>query len=222
MSDVRQTSAMQIIAAAIVDGNCATLLDIGCGSGGLKPRIEKLGVRWTGVDPAVIESTPDMHSAGAEALPYEAGAFDTALFLNSLHHIPIDQMSQALHEALRVLAPDRGPVIVIEPAVEGDLSDMLRRVDDETIVRTAAQSALRVLVKEGHAKIKDAYDYIRNERYAGFDDFVSRIAAADALRAEALDRNRELLAADFHRLARQDKRGYVLRQPMRVTLLVLP
>lgn len=222
MSDIRQTSAMRIIATALAEGNCATLLDIGCGSGALKPHIEKLGVRWTGVDPAVVNPTPDMHAASAEALPFRTGAFDAVLFLNSLHHIPIDEMSEALIEALRVLAPNRCPVIVIEPAVEGALSEMLCRVDDETIVRTAAQSALTALVDEGHAKRTDAYAYIRNERYGGFDDFTSRIAAADPSRKEALAQHGDLLSEDFRRLATQDERGYVLRQPMRVTLLTHP
>ena len=219
MSDVRQTSAMQTIARALTDGNCATLLDVGCGTGGLKPHLEKLGVRWTGVDPAVTSPAPDAHAAGAEALPFEAGTFDAVLFLNSLHHVPMDRMAQALNEALRVLSPGRGPIIVIEPAVEGDLSEMLRHVDDETVVRTAAQTALMNLVQKGHANEADAYDYIRNERYSGFEDFVSRIAAADGSRVEALTRNRELLTQDFRRLSAQDDRGYVLRQPMRVRLL---
>ncbi len=219
MSEGRQTSALQIISHALADGNCATLLDVGCGTGALKPHIEKLGVRWTGLDPAITSPGPDMHAAGAEALPFEAGAFDAVLFLNSLHHIPIDQMAQALNEALRVLAHGSSPIIVIEPTVEGDLSEMLRHVDDETIVRTAAQSALEKLVQEGHANETNAYDYIRNERYSGFDDFVSHIAAADGSRIEALTRNRELLEQDFRRLSAQDDRGYVLRQPMRVRLL---
>ncbi|WP_185805212.1 class I SAM-dependent methyltransferase [Pontivivens nitratireducens] len=222
MSEVRQTSAMQIISKALADGNCATLLDVGCGTGGLKPHMEKLGVRWTGVDPAITSPVPGAHAAGAEALPFETGTFDAVLFLNSLHHVPIDQMAQALDEALRVLAPGRGPIIVIEPAVEGDLSEMLRHVDDEAIVRTAAQTALKKLLQEGRAKETDAYDYIRNERYSGFDDFVSRIAAADDSRIEALTRNRELLTQDFRRLSAQDDRGYVLRQSMRVRLLTHP
>lgn len=222
MSDLRQTSAMQIIATAVADGNCENLLDIGCGSGGLKPHIEKLGIRWTGVDPAVADPTPDLQTAPAESLPFASGAFDSVLFLNSLHHVAIDQMPQALRESLRVLAPGRGPVIVIEPAVDGDLSEMLRHVDDETTVRAAAQSALEAIVEEGAAQKADACDYVRNERYGGIDDFVSRISAAYPSRTVAMAQNRPLLEKEFDRLARRDARGYVLRQPMRVTLLTLP
>ncbi|MET4101198.1 SAM-dependent methyltransferase [Roseovarius sp. MBR-78] len=221
MSDLRQTSAMQIIATALADGNCENLLDIGCGSGGLKPHIEKLGIRWTGVDPAVAESTPDLETARAESLPFASGAFDSVLFLNSLHHVAIDEMPQALRESLRVLAPGRGPVIVIEPAVDGELSEILRHVDDETTVRAAAQSALEAIVEEGGAQKVDAYEYVRNERYVGIDDFVSRIAAADPSRKDAMAQNRPWLEKQFYRLSRRGACGYILRQPMRVTLLTL-
>ena len=222
MSDVRQTSAMQVIATTLADGNCATLLDVGCGSGVLKPHIEKLGVRWTGVDPDVTDEAPKISAAGAEDLPFASGQFDSVLFLNSLHHVPVEQMSQALRESLRVLAPGRGPVIVIEPAVEGDLSELLRHVDDETSVRRAAQSALSLVIQQGLARASDAYDYIRNERYDGFNDFATRLAQADSWRTKALTQNRELLLKDFNRLATHTERGFILRQPMKVTILMLP
>ncbi|MGO4917131.1 class I SAM-dependent methyltransferase [Pseudogemmobacter sp. W21_MBD1_M6] len=88
MSPKQPTTALHVIARALDAGARATLLDVGCGAGGLKRHIEKLGVIWTGVDPAVPGAGSDIHRAGAEALPFDAGAFDSVLFLNSLHHVP--------------------------------------------------------------------------------------------------------------------------------------
>ncbi len=41
--------------------------------------------------------------AGAQNVPFPDDAFDLALMLKSLHHVPIDLMDQALEEVARVL-----------------------------------------------------------------------------------------------------------------------
>ncbi|MGO4917132.1 hypothetical protein [Pseudogemmobacter sp. W21_MBD1_M6] len=122
-------------------------------------------------------------------------------------------------EALRVLAPSKGPVIVIEPDISGDLSEALRRVDDETQIRTNAQAALEDIVTSGRATRQAAHSYMRHERYQDFDDFTARLSAADASRAASIRRHRAALEDDFHRLATSDDRGFVLCQPMNVCLL---
>ena len=221
MTDQRTTTAMEVINTALERGNCRSLIDIGCGSGGLKSAIEALGVCWTGVDPAPNEGA-GITQAGAEALPFDDNAFDAVLFLNSLHHIPIDLMPRALKEALRVLAPGAGPVIVIEPKTDGDLSEVLRRFDDETVVRTAAQGALADVVDGGHASLLDAFEYVRSERYENFQNFADRLCTADASRAEAFRINGKEISDAFHRTASLDNRGYVLRQPMRACCLGHP
>jgi SAM-dependent methyltransferase len=219
MRPEQPTTALTVIARALHDGACTTLLDVGCGAGGLKRHIEKLGVIWTGVDPAAPDGGTDIHRAGAEALPFDAGVFDAVLFLNSLHHVPPPLMGAALGEALRVLAPSKGPVIVIEPDVSGDLSEALRRVDDETQIRTDAQAALEEIVSHGRATRQAAFSYLRHERYQDFDDFTARLSAADASRAASIRTYRAALKDDFHRLATRDDRGFTLCQPMRVSLL---
>ncbi len=221
MSHKQPTTALHVIARALDAGACATLLDVGCGAGGLKRHIEKLGVIWTGVDPAAPGGGTDIHRAGAEVLPFEAGVFDAVLFLNSLHHVPPPLMGAALGEALRVMAPSKGPVIVIEPDISGDLSETLRRVDDETQIRTDAQAALEDIVTSGRATRQAAYSYLRHERYQSFDDFTARLSAADASRAANIRRHRAALEDDFHRLSTRDDRGFVLCQPMNVCLLRL-
>lgn len=219
----RQTSAMKVISAALSDGGCKSLLDIGCGGGGLKPHIERLSVKWTGVDPAAPTGSDDIYCAGAEALPFGDQSFDAVIFLNSLHHVPTGLMPLALKEAMRVLAPRFGPLIVIEPGIEGELSEVLRRIDDETKIRGEAQVALADMVRKGLAREQDAFRYVRNERYADFADFTTRLSAADPSREAAIHSERKALAKDFHRLAgKQDDGSYILRQPMLVSLLGHP
>ncbi|MEB8386634.1 class I SAM-dependent methyltransferase [Rhodobacteraceae bacterium KMM 6894] len=219
MSIEQPATALDVIARALNDGACATLLDVGCGAGRLKRHVENLGVIWTGVDPAAPVAGSDIHRAGAEALPFDAGAFDAVLFLNSLHHVPTPLMDAALCEALRVLARSKGPVIVIEPDIDGALSEALRRVDDETQIRTAAQAALGHIVATGRATRQAAYSYMRHERYQDFADFTARLSAADATRAASIRRHRAALEDDFHRLATRDDNGLTLCQPMNVCLL---
>jgi SAM-dependent methyltransferase len=59
-------------------------------------------------DPMLVENVVgDM-----EALPFEDGSFDAALFVGALHHVP-DPL-QALREAARVVRPD-GRLFAVEP-----------------------------------------------------------------------------------------------------------
>lgn len=77
------------------------LLDIGAGEGALvrEWRQHSTG-RGEGIDPG---SGAGIHRGVAEALPYMAGAFDVALLVRTLAHLP--DAGAALREAWRVLRP---------------------------------------------------------------------------------------------------------------------
>ena len=133
------------LAAILTETGARDVLDIGCGHGALARRLVSEGLAVTGIDPApdaiaaAQESVPEAQFtvAGAEALPFDPGSFDACIFLNSLHHVPVPLMGQALREALRVLRPG-GEVIVIEPLAEGPYFEVMRPVEDETEIRRAA------------------------------------------------------------------------------------
>ncbi|WP_310733004.1 class I SAM-dependent methyltransferase [Azohydromonas australica] len=59
--------------------------------------------------------------AGAQAIPLPDAAFDGALMLKSLHHVPVPLMAQALDEVARVLRPG-GWLYVSEPVYGGALN----------------------------------------------------------------------------------------------------
>jgi len=86
--------------------------------------------------------------AGAQAIPFEAERFDLALMLKSLHHVPLDQLSQALAEVHRVLRP-KGLLYVSEPVFAGALNEVMRLFHDEEAVRAAALRVVQEAVSSG-------------------------------------------------------------------------
>lgn len=192
------------------------LLDIGCGSGVIAAPLQRLAGEWIGIDPSVEAIAAararglDARCGGAEALPFEAQAFDVCLFLNSLHHVPIKAMDKALDEALRV----GHIVIVIEPMAEGGLYSALLPIDDETLVRDKAQKAISRTI-EGGARCLREQTWIRTETYPSFEVFLERMIAAEQSRAEPARLRRAEIEASFSAAATKDADGtYKITQPM--------
>lgn len=201
------------------------VLDIGCGPGTLAKALSKLGARVTGVDPAanMIDaaraSVPEATFlvAPGEDLPFEDSAFDAAIFLNSLHHVPAPVMVPALQDAARVAT---GPVVVIEPLPTGNFFDALRIVEDETIVRNQAQDAIKQAVTSQRLRLVREVEYVRREIFENFGQFAVRITAADMMRAPIIAARRDEIEAAFHAAAEPGGQGgFILDQPMRAQLL---
>jgi len=195
------------------------ILDIGCGTGPMARPLTARGAIWAGVDPHARpgEAKAEITPGAAEDLPFPDDSFDSAIFINSLHHVPMGKMETALAEAVRVVKA--GPVIVIEPRVDGTLSDVLRIIDDETTVRTAAQQAIGQAIATGmFASAKNA-DYLRIERFADFDAFLGKIVSNNPLRREAAETHRAKLQAAFMTHADVDRAEVALEQPMRLHIL---
>jgi len=85
------------------------ILDIGCGTGiSLEPLLDK-GLNLTGIDPSPymldlaserLGNQVDLHRCGAEDLPFDDNAFDTAFVFTSLEFT--DRPAKAIEEACRV------------------------------------------------------------------------------------------------------------------------
>lgn len=201
------------------------LLDIGCGKGGLAQALVKRGVRVTGVDPvsdavdAARRAVPQAEflEAGGEALPFPDHSFDGAIFLNSLHHVPVEAMSQALAEALRVSG---GPVLVIEPLPEGPFFEAMRPVEDETELRLAAQAAIGRCIEQGKAVVARRAEYDDVRHFPDAAAFLDKIVAVDPTRAEAARRFRPEVERLVARWAAPEPQGLRLAQPHRALLLL--
>lgn len=204
------------------------ILDIGCGGGQLLKALGARGAQMTGVDPdaAALEKaratapSAALRQATAEALPFDAAAFDVVIFLNSLHHVPEAQMQAALVEAGRVAGS--GPVIVVEPLAEGSFFKALVPVEDETEVRHAAQAAIAAVTAAGKLRLVLQKEYDRVETYAGLEPFLTRIVQADPARVERLDTARAEVARRLDAHGERSDEGYTLRQPLRLMQLAVP
>ena len=93
-----------------------TLLDVGCGDGGVARLLRERVARVVAVD---VHASPDwnfapgveFNVADGEALPFEDASFDVVHSKDSLHHMA--RPERALSEYARVLRPD-GTALVVE------------------------------------------------------------------------------------------------------------
>lgn len=90
-----------------------SVLDVPCGTGRLRPSLEGLGLRVTGVDisPAMLAAAPAERSlvGAAERLPFGDGSFDAVVCCRLLHHLSTDDaLAATIAEFARV---SRGLVV---------------------------------------------------------------------------------------------------------------
>ncbi|WP_127088983.1 class I SAM-dependent methyltransferase [Aquabacter cavernae] len=201
-----------------------SLLDIGCGGGVLTGRLAAEGARMSGVDPApeavaaARAALPGarFEAAGGEALPFEDGAFDAAIFVNSFHHVPLDAMGRALHEALRV---SRGPVLIIEPLAEGAFFEAMRPVEDETVIRAAALAALAAAMEAGEMHIAASLTYDDVRRFPDVEAFLAKVVSVDPARAPVARAVAPEVAALMARWGTLEDGAIRLNQPHTALLL---
>jgi SAM-dependent methyltransferase len=113
-------------------------------------------------------------AAGAQSVPCADASFDLALMLKSLHHVPVDLMTQALGEVARVLRAG-GHLYVSEPVYDGPLNDLIRLFNDEGTVRAAAQSALDAALLTGVWEQVAQRHFDMPVRFSDFADFERRM-----------------------------------------------
>jgi SAM-dependent methyltransferase len=211
------------LAAILTETGARDVLDIGCGHGALARRLVREGLAVTGIDPAPDAIAAAQQSvaeaqfavAGAEALPFDPGSFDACIFLNSLHHVPVPLMGQALREALRVLRPG-GEVIVIEPLAEGPYFEVMRPVEDETEIRRAAMAAIDAICSAGAATGPAPETWSRPTPVADTEAFIDTLARVDPARRAVAETQRETIARLFARHATEGPKGPELHQPLRL------
>lgn len=114
------------------------LLDLGCGTGSLAPRLDGWGAHpapYVGADLSVQmlhaarrrlhDTRTSVVAAAAEALPFRDGAFDTVVSASSLHYW--EDPAAGLAEARRVLAPG-GRLLLVDWARDGWTMRVMDRV----------------------------------------------------------------------------------------------
>lgn len=155
--------------------------------------------------------------AGAQAIPFEAQRFDLALMLKSLHHVPLDQLSQALAEVHRVLRP-KGLLYVSEPVFAGALNEVMRFFHDEEVVRAAALHAVQDAVSSGGAweQVTEIL-FEMPVRYRDFAEFEQRMIGVTFVNHRLDATTLQTVRARFEPHMTAD--GAHFMRPMRVNLL---
>ncbi|HWE10506.1 MAG TPA: class I SAM-dependent methyltransferase [Solirubrobacteraceae bacterium] len=205
------------------------VVDIGCGGGALVRELARLGARPIGVEISPEQLAPAL-AAGSEAggrylvgraeqLPLPERSVDVAVFMRSLHHVPIPGMLPALSEARRVLRDD-GLVYVAEPLPEGDFFALTSLVEDELEVRAAAQ---RAVADAGQAGLRGVttLDYEVSFCLADVGAFLKRLVSVDPDRAATFAAREAEITATFGEMGTAGdapgERCFI--QPMRVDVL---
>lgn len=214
------------VLAETVEVNGRDVLDVGCGAGDLVRWLGSQGARALGVDCGAemlrraLEADPDHPDryidAPGQALPFDDESFDVVVFSNSLHHIPTDDMAQALAEAGRVLRLG-GMLYVAEPEIDGPEDSVGYPVIDETEVRTAAQEALDALDQKQFGPLH-RFSYSSEAVYESFDQWCKLVVGVDPERATALEVHKSDLHERFHRLGERRPEGWAFTQHSLVTV----
>jgi len=122
------------------------VLEVGCGDGRVTAALSGNVACLVALDPCARDiqraagrlREPLFSRASGEQLPFRDNCFDTILFTLSLHH---QNSRLALGEAVRVLRP-AGRIIVMEPAVDGEVQQLFHCFHDETPALEAALEAI--------------------------------------------------------------------------------
>lgn len=117
-------------------------LEIGCGDGRLTSGLHGAFKNLVAIDPdrqsikRAQKKYPeiDFRVESGESLTFRDDSFDVVLFSLSLHH---QNGVKALKEAERILASD-GKVLVLEPAIESQMSQLCNIFNNEAVELTQA------------------------------------------------------------------------------------
>lgn len=220
----RRRNADVIVQTLDLDGK--RVIDVGCGDGHLTRLMARHGAQVLGVECSARQLAKAWAAekvAGervvegvGQALPAEDHSADIVVFFNSLHHIPVEHMKQALAEAARVLVPG-GVIYVSEPIAEGRFFETCRPIDDETQVRA---QAYRALASASGFEMAEEFTYVHTVVMKSYEAFRDRIISANHEREEKFQTMDGQMRALYAANGRPNAEGGMeFDQPMRVNLL---
>ena len=211
------------ILAEVFSARGRSIVDVGCGDGGMVRHLTREGADVLGVEPSKRQLSgaqtrkrvgDERYALGSgEALPCATASLDGVLYFNSFHHLPFEVMRPALQEAVRVLKPG-GRLIVIEPLADGPYFETMRPLEDETAVRAMAYDVLRQPSDDLAPHLETLYGTI--VAFPDVDAFLAKAVAADPARRDRLPAVEEELKRLFFANARQEGDRFAFDQPMRL------
>jgi ubiquinone/menaquinone biosynthesis C-methylase UbiE len=158
------------------------VLEIGCGDGTRSETIAKECQALIGIDPdeKLLEtaigrnlSNVAFSKGSATKIPFSSSLFNVVIFTLSFHHVPVDDMHEAINEALRVMVSD-GHIVFLEPDTDGSFFDAEIRFDacdgDEREAKREAYEAM--LAHPMIELVREFYDETIFD-FDSLDDFVT-------------------------------------------------
>ena len=161
----------------------------------------------------------EFRQGGAEAIPAADNSFDIVLMFKSLHHVPVEQMDQALKEIARVLKPG-GLAWISEPVYAGDFNDILRLFHDEKVVREKAFAAVSQAVEQGLLGLDKQYFFNTRSQFDDFEQFDARMIRVTHSNHQLSPELYQQVQAQF--TAHLTPEGATFLNPQRVDLLRKP
>lgn len=226
-SPLRTAEDLEVI-AELLDLQGAGVLELGCGAAGITRLVmQQLApnhIVATEVDPIQHEKNlqvtdlpgVEFRYGGAEAIADPDESFDAVLMFRSLHHVPAHSMDQALREIQRVLKPG-GHALILEPVYAGPFNDLLKLINDEGEVRTAAVAALNRVLDAGLFTLEAEVFYETPAMYPDWEDFKGRFLEVTHTKLDINPARYEQIRAAF--LAFLTPGGAHFRKPHRIDLL---
>ncbi|MQX36062.1 class I SAM-dependent methyltransferase [Roseospira navarrensis] len=230
---VKGSRAMMREVLAPIEG--LRIADLGCGDGTWVRFLTGEGATVVGCDPNPrqldkAKATPPVGgeryvSAGAEAVPLDAGSQDVALFFNSLHHVPEHLMAPAVAEAARITRPG-GRVVAFEPVARGANYELGKPVDDEIQVRALAHRALHdaARAEDIPLSLDREFEYVTVSKKRDFETWREQQVRISPGRAATFEADEAGLRGHFEQvlsdLPRDEDGTILLDQPMRCTILL--
>ncbi|WP_187331505.1 MULTISPECIES: class I SAM-dependent methyltransferase [unclassified Mesorhizobium] len=197
-----------------------------CGTGSFARQLAAEGAYVTAIDPGVdairaaTAAVPQVSflKGVAEALPFDEATFDIAVMIRAPPRSRNGDAA-ALREAGRVVRPD-GVVIIIEPLPTGNFFSVLLLIEDETVVRQAAQRAIETAILSGMLIRMTTLNYVRREVFRTVEDFLDRVVAVDLSRRDIVEKDKSALIAEVLAAAHLNSEGsLVFDQPIKVDIL---
>ena len=198
-----------------------SVVDVGAGDGVYSRQLDQAGalVSAVEIDPdkvsrAKVNLPPrvSVMLGKAEELPLNDQSQDLICFFFSLHHVPADRQDDALVEVRRVLKP-KGRLHVVEPFPYGSMFDVVRMVEDETVVRTNSQALLNRLGTQDGFNLVAKKEYILTREFPTFDFFMEGIVRSDSNRLAKYTRVAEKIRMKFEQAIEEVDGASVLHQP---------